>query len=140
MSAVLIALVVLGALVLSAGVGYPLTVLVLRGTEDPAPRPDAETSTGAGPQEAARDEPRPAEVLRGGSWIGILERLAITGSILVGYPAAIAVVIAIKGLGRFPELHMATGVSERFIIGTLTSALWAAAVGVGADAAVNALG
>ncbi|HLS24873.1 MAG TPA: hypothetical protein VK063_03255 [Beutenbergiaceae bacterium] len=85
-------------------------------------------------------ELHPAEVLRGGTWIGILERLAITGAILVSYPAAIAVVIAVKGLGRFPELTATGGVSERFIIGTLTSGLWAAAVGLAATGALNAIG
>ena len=37
--------------------------------------------------------------------------------------------LALKGLGRYPELRNAgTGaVAERFIIGTFTSVLWAAA-------------
>ena len=83
-------------------------------------------------------------VLRGGTWIGILERLFITGGILVGSPEVIAVVIAVKGLGRYPELReteqeLRGGVAERFIIGTLTSFLWAAAVGVGARALILAI-
>jgi len=83
-------------------------------------------------------------VLRGGTWIGILERLLITGGILVGSPEVIAVVIAVKGLGRYPELRetdveLRGGVAERFIIGTLTSFLWAAAVGVGARALILAI-
>ncbi len=90
---------------------------------------------------------RPAStpgVLRGGTWIGILERVLITGGILVGMPEVIAVVIAIKGLGRYPELRDAEddlkgGVAERFIIGTLTSFLIAAAVGVGARALITAI-
>ena len=83
-------------------------------------------------------------VLRGGTWIGVLERLLITGGILVGSPEVIAVVIAVKGLGRYPELRetdqeLRGGVAERFIIGTLTSFLWAAAVGVGARALILAI-
>ena len=85
-----------------------------------------------------RDEPDPADVLRGGRWIGILERLATAGAILVGYPAAIAVIVAVKGLGRFPELRAGAGVSERFIIGTLASLLWASALGVAGSAALTA--
>lgn len=78
-------------------------------------------------------------VLRGGLIIGILERLATAGCVLLGQPEGIAVVVAVKGLGRYPELRGSVGgdgaknlgaaVSERFIIGTLTSLIWAVAVG-----------
>ena len=64
------------------------------------------------------------EVLRGGMTIGFLERFATTGSIIAGFPEAIAVLIAIKGVGRFTELD-AGEARERFIIGTLTSLIWA---------------
>lgn len=75
-------------------------------------------------ERAGKDTTR--EVLRGGAAIGYLERLAIIASIVVGHPEAIAGVIAIKGLGRFSELDSAEA-RERFIIGTLTSFIWAAA-------------
>ncbi len=66
------------------------------------------------------------ELLRGGEVIGLLERLAVAAAIIAGYPEALAVVIAIKGVGRFTELE--TGeVRERFIVGTLGSWIWAAA-------------
>lgn len=68
-------------------------------------------------------------VLRGGTWVGILERLAVTGCFLVGEAGGIAVVVAVKGLGRYPELRENPGASERFVIGTLASLLWSAAVG-----------
>ncbi|WP_022901652.1 hypothetical protein [Humibacter albus] len=68
------------------------------------------------------------EVLRGGTVIGIFERVAATASIMVGYPAAIAVVVAVKSVGRFTELAAAEA-RERFIIGTLVSLVWAAACG-----------
>ena len=76
-------------------------------------------------------------LLPGGSWIGALERLAIYVSLLAGLPEGVAVVLAVKGLGRYPELKVdqmsrvsgnidRSAVGERFIIGTLVSVLWAA--------------
>ena len=47
-------------------------------------------------------------------------------AILTGQPVAIAYIVAIKGLGRFAELKETPVAAERFIIGTLTSMLWAA--------------
>jgi len=76
-------------------------------------------------------------VLRGGTWIGALERLAVTACMLVGQPEGIAVVIAVKGLGRYPELRENPGASERFVIGTLASLLWAAGVGYGAQLLIS---
>lgn len=64
------------------------------------------------------------EVLRGGRTIGYLERFAVAASLMAGFPEAIAALIAIKGVGRFTELEAAEA-RERFIIGTLTSLLWA---------------
>ncbi|CAM5515584.1 hypothetical protein [Leifsonia shinshuensis] len=64
------------------------------------------------------------EVLRGGTTIGYLERFATTGSIMAGFPEALGVIIAIKGVGRFTELE-APEARERFIIGTLVSLIWA---------------
>jgi hypothetical protein len=66
------------------------------------------------------------EVLRGGTTIGFLERLAIAGSVMAGFPTALAIIIAIKGVGRFTELD-APEARERFIIGTLVSFSWACA-------------
>ncbi len=65
------------------------------------------------------------EVLRGGAWIGALERGAIYVALLAGWPQGLAVVLAVKGLGRYPELRATgTGAAERFIIGTMVSVLW----------------
>ena len=72
------------------------------------------------------------DALRGGTWIGILERLAIAATLVAGHPGGIAYVIAIKGLGRYPELRENPGASERFVIGTLASMLWAASLGLAA--------
>lgn len=72
---------------------------------------------------------RAGEVLRGGAWIGALERAAVFASLAVGQPEGVAIVLGLKGLGRYPELRNEekTGTAERFIIGTFTSVLWAAA-------------
>ena len=67
-------------------------------------------------------------VLRGGAWIGALERLAVFAGLAAGFPEGVAVVLALKGVGRFPELRGGSGgTTERFIIGTFSSVLWAAA-------------
>ncbi len=76
-----------------------------------------------------RDSPTataPREVLRGGLAIGYLERAAVAGALIAGFPEAIAIVVAIKGVGRFTELAEAE-TRERFMIGTLASMVWAAA-------------
>jgi hypothetical protein len=70
------------------------------------------------------------EVLRGGAWIGALERLAVFAGLAAGFPEGVAVVLALKGVGRFPDLRVegkGGAATERFIIGTFASVLWAAA-------------
>ncbi|GAB3751071.1 hypothetical protein [Microlunatus parietis] len=67
------------------------------------------------------------EMLRGGAWIGVLERIGIMASLLT-WPEGVALILAIKGLARYPELKAGatSGTAERFIIGTLVSFGWAA--------------
>lgn len=105
--------------------GGPLTVLVFRladrgRPEEPKPTP-AFPDLHRGALESAGDR------LRGGAWIGALERLAIFASLIVGWREMVAVTLAIKGLGRYPELRSGDNpaVAERFIIGTFVSVLWA---------------
>jgi len=64
------------------------------------------------------------EVMRGGVTIGYLERVAAALALVVGYPEAIAVIVAVKGIARFTELGTPEA-RERFIIGTLASLGWA---------------
>jgi len=148
-------------LLVAAGVGWPVTIGVLKlarsvdehETADEYETADEhETADGhAAPRSSAtrapeivipapparepttpsQPAPRPG-VLRGGLVIGILERLGVAGAILANEPVAIAYVVAIKGLGRYAELKETPAVAERFIIGTLTSLLWAAAVAASA--------
>ena len=68
-------------------------------------------------------------VLRGGAWIGALERAAVFVSVATAQPEGLAIALALKGLGRYPELRSgaSAGTAERFIIGTFTSVLWAVA-------------
>lgn len=77
-------------------------------------QPDGSPAPNAGP-------------LRGGRVIGVLERIAVAVSILAGWPEGIAIVLAVKGLARYPELREPHA-SEQFIIGTFASVLWAIAV------------
>ena len=70
--------------------------------------------------------PSPADplILRGGAWIGVLERLCVVATLLLGWPEGIALTLGVKGLGRYPDLRT-PGAAERFIIGTFASVLWA---------------
>jgi len=103
--------VALGALAAVLG-GGPVASAVLR-SADPT-------------NAVAAGGPGDPEVLRGGAWVGVLERAALAGTLLAGWPDGLAVVIAVKGLGRYTELKKPAA-AERFIIGTLASLLWAAA-------------
>jgi hypothetical protein len=96
---------------------------------DAAP-PDAAAPTG----ELPLDLESPVSVLRGGAWIGYLERGAVAATLLASFPEGLALVLAVKGVGRYPELRDAgsggragADAPEEFIIGTLASLLWAAA-------------
>mgnify|MGYP000979031984 CR=1 FL=1 len=69
--------------------------------------------------------------LPGGRWVGILERIAVYACIVSGFASGMAIVLAVKGLGRYADLKTTSesGTSrkgELFIIGTFASVLWAA--------------
>jgi hypothetical protein len=69
-----------------------------------------------------------AATLRGGAWIGMLERLAAFATIVGGFPEGLAFALLLKGFARYPELRATTtGAAERFIIGTFASVLFACA-------------
>ena len=123
------ALVVIAIGLVAVLVGSPVVTAVFR-RADPPP---AGTGSGGDQEPADPDADAPgirsaASTLRGGRWIGMLERLAVYAAILTGFPEGIAVVLAIKGLARYPELKAtSSGAAERFIIGTFASVLFAAA-------------
>jgi len=116
----------------------PATDPAADATVDPAPPVTSAVPTTSGTAGAADASVSSPRILRGGAIIGVLERLAVCVAVLTGQPVAIAYVVAIKGLGRFAELKETPVAAERFIIGTLTSLLWAA--GVAALAKVLLLG
>ncbi len=101
--------------------GSPVTATVLWLVDRGSSRPDSMERAG--------------EVLRGGAWIGGFERAAVFAALASGWPEGLAVVLALKGLGRYSELRgtpgeplaagPSGGVAERFIIGTFASVLWA---------------
>jgi hypothetical protein avisC_09446 len=66
--------------------------------------------------------------MRGGRWIGPLERILILLLASVEAPAAVAAVVAAKGVIRFPEISKdeAGQKAEEFLIGSFTS--WILAV------------
>ncbi|GAA1463886.1 hypothetical protein [Williamsia maris] len=83
----------------------------------PTPTPDDPDST----------EPLAAPPLRGGRVIGFLERGAVAVTLIVGWPEGLAIILAVKGLARYPELRESHA-GEQFIIGTFGSVLYAVAV------------
>lgn len=129
-TAIAVVIALLGTSLAAAG-GSPVTRRVLEvATHGRVPEGDNGgilLRPAAMPGVAADDAPA-REVLRGGTTIGYLERLGVAIAIIVGFPEAIAVVVAIKGIGRFSELAAAEA-RERFIIGTLASLLWACVIG-----------
>nr|WP_281496877.1 hypothetical protein [Ornithinimicrobium sp. F0845] len=59
-------------------------------------------------------EPQPSDRLRGGRLLGPMERVFILGLGLAGQVTAASIVIAAKGLIRWPELQRASRDSERW--------------------------
>ena len=105
----------LAALIAAVG-GWPLVAAVLR---------IAAKRDGAGAPSPWADRPDTQQVLlRGGLWIGVLERAVMAAGIVLGHPGIVPVVIEIKGLGRIPELRDSAAAGEKFIIGTLASLGW----------------
>ena len=106
----------------TAGGAIVRSVLIAGGvTRAPAP---------SAPPAGRPDEPESGP-LRGGRVIGYLERLAVVGTLLLGWPEGLAIILAVKSLARFPELR-APHASEQFIMGTFASVLWACGMaGVG---------
>lgn len=137
----LAAAIVVVALAISVWAGGRITTLVLhRASHSPdaaRPRSDDDCASGS-PLEvaspvsnasAAEDDVAAEAPLRGGRWIGRIERFAATLAFLAGYPAAIAIIVAIKGLGRYPEIRKSPRASEKFVIGTLTSLVISSVIG-----------
>ena len=90
---------------------------------------------------ASSGDPQPADRLKGGRLLGPMERLVILGLGLAGEYGAASIVIAAKGLLRFPEIQAAArtspppsssrvgidDVTEYFLVGSFVS--WLVALG-----------
>lgn len=89
--------------------------------------PGSRVVTGVLAKAGATSDDQDGQRLRGGRWIGRLERLAVFASLLSGFPEGVAIVLAVKSLARYPELRATSSqIAEKFIIGTFTSVLYAA--------------
>ena len=116
--------VVLGVIVVR--LGSPLTTWVFRRVDRDGTEPSPQLT-------------KAASTLRGGRAIGMLERAAVYLTIVAGWPEGVAIVVALKGLGRYGELRGATeGTAERFLIGSLSSLLFAGSVAAAARAVIEA--
>ncbi len=116
-------LLVVGLVLANLATGNVVVRLVLVSVG--ALRPAVRTGVEVGPE--------PAEQLRGGRLLGPMERLVILGLGLAGQLTAAALVIAAKGLIRFPELQAKRSettsvdgvgideVTEYFLVGSFVS-------------------
>ena len=97
------------------------------GEDDAEESAEPEVISGALPVLGAQAE---VTALRGGRWIGPLERLLIIVLAGAGAEVAIAAVVAAKGVIRFPEISQdSTGEkAEEFLIGSVSSWILAALV------------
>jgi len=77
----------------------------------------------------------------GGRVNGMLERAFVYGGVLVGHPEAVALVVAVKSVARYPEFKGRNGrrFAEYFLIGTLLSLLFALGVAYLITAALASL-
>lgn len=114
------AVLLLGVVLAQLSTGNVLVRLVLAVTDTVAPR-------------LAHTADDPAEQLRGGRLLGPMERLVIVGLGLAGQLTAASIVIAAKGLLRWPELqsrvdqHQVHRLTEYFLVGSFVS--WLVALG-----------
>lgn len=131
-------LIAAGAALLAAVAGLPVTsgVLRLAAREDGAGENDLGELEGEDGTEGSAEpnvpDPTPTAstgVMRGGLMIGVLERALAAAAVALGRGEVLAVIIAVKGLGRIPELKNSRAAGERFIIGTFASLGVGCAVG-----------
>jgi len=135
-------LIAAGAALLAAVAGLPVTsgVLRLAAREDGAGENDLGELEGEdGTEDSTEDSAEPnvsdptptasTGVMRGGLMIGVLERALAAAAVALGRGEVLAVIIAVKGLGRIPELKNSRAAGERFIIGTFASLGVGCAVG-----------
>jgi len=89
---------------------------------------NGEVAAGCVPSQESGRQDELGSSMRGGRWIGPLERILILLLASVEAPAAIAAIVAAKGVIRFPEISQdrAGQKAEEFLIGSFAS--WILAV------------
>lgn len=89
---------------------------------------NGEVAAGCVPSQESGKQGEMESSMRGGRWIGPLERILILLLASVEAPAAIAAIVAAKGVIRFPEISQdkAGQKAEEFLIGSFVS--WILAV------------
>lgn len=89
---------------------------------------NGEVAAGCVPSQESGKQGEMESSMRGGRWIGPLERILILLLASVEAPAAIAAIVAAKGVIRFPEISQdkAGQKAEEFLIGSFAS--WILAV------------
>jgi heme A synthase len=75
---------------------------------------------------------------KAGATIGVLERMLVLTLVLIGQFAAIAIIFAAKSIARFEELKDRE-FAEYYLIGTLSSILFAMLVGILTTGLLNAI-
>ena len=89
------------------------------------------------PQSEPDDNPVDDVTLRGGRYIGMLERSLIFIGIVSQHWELVAGVVALKSVARYKELDRQIN-AEYFLIGSLTSILWAILVAFAAPCSSTA--
>lgn len=114
-------MIVIGAILVSS----PLGIFVVKGLFWGIDRAD-------GPDRSHQLSDEDALGMHHGVWIGVLERIAVTGAVLASQPTLVMAVVAIKVFGNWGEAkeEKRPDAVERFIIGTLASMIWAAFCGL----------
>ncbi len=127
------ALTLVGVVLLQMSTGNVLVRLVLAVTDTVNPARRTRVGADAEAADHGRDDLRP---LKGGRLLGPMERLFILGLGLAGQLTAASIVVAAKGLLRWPELQAARDepgaagiheVTEYFLVGSFAS--WLIALG-----------
>ena len=73
-----------------------------------------------------------AGVLPAGEWLGPLERVITFACLSLSWPEGVAAALVLKSWGRLDVIKTSPEAGQRFMIGTMASVLWAAALsGVG---------
>lgn len=129
--------VVAGATLLGTAHGASVVAVVFRIADPPRRRTLAAPGSLAEPSRGDDLTP-PAGTMRGGAMIGVLERAAIIAAVACGQPSVLAVIVAVKAIGRFSELEGAI-MRERFLVGSLASFTVAAGWGLAAWLVVTTL-